>query len=352
MIFFSNIQKYAAHRTCRFTFPNGLLFSGTALFCALLLSGCTASVHPEENTAQISDTGFCLDTVITITLNGTEDETLLADSFTLINDYENLLSRTREGSDIWNINNSGGKPVDVSEETASLIETALNYSELSDGAFDITIAPVVSLWNFSDNSGTIPNSDVLAAALAHVNYKNVQLDGTAVTLADSETAIDLGGIAKGYIADRLKDFLEEKGVKSGLIDLGGNILTIGTKPDGNSWNIGIRRPFAGSAELAATVRCKDLSIVTSGSYERYFEKNGTIFHHILDPKNGYPTENGLTSVTILSEHSTDGDALSTTCFVLGLEDGLKLAESLDGIEAMFITEDEELHFTSGFPQNE
>ncbi len=324
------------------------------LFCAALTAltaggGC-ALAQPSDD--YISRTGFFLDTVVTLKLYDTDDESLLDECFALTAEYEELLSRTREGSDVWNINHSAGVPVEISQETADLLATALDYCELSGGKFDISVAPVVSLWNFTsqERAGEIPEDAALADALPHVDYRNITLDGTTVTIADPDASIDLGGIAKGYIADCLKDYLTGQGVASGLIDLGGNMLTIGTKPDGSQWNIGIRKPFSQTGELITAVRCTDQSIVTSGTYERYFEKDGEIYHHILDPSTGYPIQNGLTSVTILSDRSMDGDALSTTCFTLGLTDGLALAESLDGIEAMFVTEDFQMHCTSGWPQ--
>jgi thiamine biosynthesis lipoprotein len=269
-------------------------------------------------------------------------------------DYEAMLSRTVEGSDVWNINHSNGEPVEVSGETASLIETALTYCDLSGGRFDIAVAPIVDLWNFhEDGDHTLPDDDVLAEALTHIDYHNVTVDGTTVTLQDPDAGIDLGGIAKGYIADRLKDYIVSQGVTSGLINLGGNTLTIGQKPGGKDWKLGIRKPFGETAsDLIAILSVNDDSLVTSGNYERYFEKDGIIYHHILDPDTGYPAQTGLQSVSILSDSSADGDALSTTCFLLGAEDGLALIESLDGIEALFVTDEQEIIRSSGFPADE
>lgn len=326
-------------------------FLGGSLALSLLLGGCAQTPAGAASLDdKLSDTGFFLDTVVTVTLYQKDARQLIDECFTLMNDYENMLSRTREGSDIWNINHSGGEPVTVSEETAGLIEKALYYAELSGGTFDPTIAPVVSLWDFQgEGEHTLPDEDALAEALTHVGYENVELDGTTVTLTDPNAAIDLGGIAKGYIADCLKDYLVSQGVECGLIDLGGNILTVGRRPDGKEFTIGIRRPFSSATDLIGTVTVDGKSVVTSGTYERYFELDGVLYHHILDPEDGYPFDNGLTSVTILSSQSVDGDALSTACFTLGLEDGMELVKSLDGIEAMFITEDMELHKSSGFP---
>ncbi|MDD7077478.1 MAG: FAD:protein FMN transferase, partial [Lachnospiraceae bacterium] len=246
----------------------------------------------------ISDVGFYFDTVVEIKLNGTEDESILKECFDLMAEYESLLSRTREGSDVWKINHSAGTPVSVSEDTVSLIRLARKYYDLSDGAFDITIAPYVTLWDFQNNPGTIPTKDELTAASKHVGFENVQVSGNTVTLADPETQIDLGGIAKGFIADRLKEYLTKEGIESAWINLGGNVLTIGMKPDKSPWKIGIRKPFGAATETAAVISVSGKSVVTSGTYERYFEKDGTIYHHILQPMTGQPVQNHLYSVTI------------------------------------------------------
>lgn len=319
-----------------------ILFSGIRGFPPQRLLAAESSV---------SDTGFYLDTVITITAYGTSDDSVIDGCFSLIGDYESLFSRTVEGSDVWNINHSQGEPVTVSEETADLIDLALKYSALSNDAFDITLAPYSILWDFQNNPGIIPSGTDIAEAGKHTGLSHLHVDQNTVTLDDPEAAIDLGGIAKGYIADRVKDLLLSQGIGSALINLGGNVLTVGTKPDGSNWRIGIRKPFSDASDLSAVVPVADQSVVTSGTYERYFEVDGIIYHHILDPATGCPVQNGLQSVSILSENSADGDALSTTCFVMGLEDGMELVESLEDIEALFITEDGQLHFSSGFPRS-
>ena len=325
-----------------------------------LLAGlvrCGVAPTEEVKTAAsdpLTRTGFFFDTVITISLYDTDDETILDACDALMLECENRLSRTRENSDIWNINHAKGKPVEVSEETISLIQSAIKYCELSDGAFDITIAPVVSLWDFHmENDPTVPDAGAIAEAVTHVDYTMIEIDDEkhTVALKDPEAGIDLGAIAKGYISDLLKEEILKHGSESALINLGGNVLAVGTKPDGSSWNIGIRRPFAESAyDLIAKVAVDDMSVITSGTYERYFEQDGVLYHHILDPFTGYSVNNGLTSVTILSKAGTDGDALSTTCFVLGPDKGMELIESLDGIEAMFVADDLTISYSSGWPQ--
>lgn len=306
------------------------------LACCLLLSACSSSREP------ISKQGFLLDTVIQITLYDTGNESLLDESFAVCEKYEQLLSKTVATSDVSRINQAEGKPVTVSDETIALIQKSLTYSELSDGAFDITIAPLSSLWDFKDKK-TIPDSQDIEKAKNLVDYHTISISGNTVTLLNPKASIDLGAIAKGYIADKIKDYLVSKNVKSGLINLGGNVLTIGTKPDGSAWNIGIQKPFDEQNAAITSVHLSDESVVTSGVYERYFKQDGVIYHHILDAKTGYPFQNGLLGVTIISEQSVDGDALSTTCFALGLQKGMELIRSLPDIDAIFITVDYQLH---------
>lgn len=290
-------------------------------------------------------TGFYFDTVIKITVYDAADEELLDDCFRLCGKYEQLLSRTVRASDIYKINHAGGKPVEVSPETAGLIEKALFYSRLSDGAFDITTAPLSDLWNFKETHKALPDEHALKEALSHVGYENIIVNDNTVTLKDPKSAIDLGAIAKGYIADKLKEYLEDEGIEHALINLGGNVLAVGEKPDGTDYTIGIQKPFDERNSAITTVSIKDRSVVSSGVYERYFELDGKRYHHILNPKTGYPYENGLLGVTIISDSSADGDALSTTCFALGLEKGMELIKSLDHAEAIFITDDYQLHYT-------
>ncbi|HIR75397.1 MAG TPA: FAD:protein FMN transferase [Candidatus Choladousia intestinipullorum] len=320
------------------------------VLAALLATACQRTGTSDHSSGSVSRTGFFFDTVVSLTVNGTDDDSVLDECFTLMENYEAMLSRTRENSDVWKINHSSGKPVTVSDETASLLSLAMKYSELSDGAFDITIAPYVELWDFKENPGTVPSEADLAEAGSHVGISSLRLDGNTVTLDDPEAAVDLGAIAKGYIADRVKEFLTSQGVESALINLGGNVLTIGNRSSSSPWNIGIRDPLGDSDDIITSIRISGKSVVTSGTYERYFEKDGVRYHHILDPKTGLPVQNGLESVTILSNSSAEGDALSTSCFVLGLEKGMELVESLDGTEALFITDEQELCCSDGFPK--
>jgi len=318
---------------------------------SLLLSAIILSSRCSKSQEPITKTGFYFNTVISITLYDQSQSGLIDDAFQECERYEQLLSRTVEGSDVWNINHSNGSPVTVAPETASLIQTALTYCEQTNGAIDITLAPLSDLWNFSsDEPKSVPADSDIQNCLTHIDYHGIQIDGSTVTLSDPNAAIDLGFIAKGYIADQIKTFLTEKGVRCGIINLGGNVLTIGVKPDHTPYTIGIQKPFDDRNTPITEVTVTDSSVVSSGVYERYFEADGKLYHHILNPATGYPYENQLLGVTILSKSSTEGDGLSTTCFVLGLEKGMDLIESMPDVEALFITDDYELHYSSGFPE--
>ena len=332
------------------TIKRRLLCPFLAVLMLVALTGCNAVQSYRTENSMITDTDFYFDTVVTLTLYDTDDSSILDDCFQEMARYESLLSRTREGSDIWKINHSHGEAVEVSDSTIELLKLALQYSKRSEGVFDPTISSVVSLWNFTENpEKLLPDQKEIDEALSHVDYRNIQIDGNTVTLLDPAASLDLGGIAKGYIADQLKAFLTDKGITSALINLGGNNLALGTKPNKQPWKIGIQKPFGKTSELVTVLSVDGQSVVTSGNYERYFEKDGQIYHHILDTKTGYPIQNHLQGVTILSDSSAEGDALSTTCFALGLEKGMELIETLPNVEALFITDDGALHRSSNFP---
>lgn len=314
------------------------------IICSLILVGCTRNQEP------VTQTGFYFDTVIQITLYDTQDSSILDGCFALAESYENLFSVTVEKSDIWRINHSNGRTVEVSEDTASLLRTALDYACLTDGKVDPTIMPVSSLWDFgSDATPHVPGASDIEEALRHVDYHSIILDGNTVTLTDPKAQIDLGFIAKGYIADRMKEYLSEQGVQSACINLGGNVMTLGSKPDGSAYKIGIQKPFAEEGTSDAVIEIRDTSVVTSGIYERYFYENDVLYHHILDTSTGYPVENDIASVTILCPSSVDADALSTSCYCLGLKDGMVLLDSMENTEYMFLMKDGSRHFSDGFP---
>ena len=313
-------------------------------FLSLFLFGCS---FPKKE-KKISATRIYLDTVTKITLYGTEDEQILDDAFALIARYQDIFSRTQTDSEVYLLNYSADNAISVSEPLAELVEKGLYYGNLTDGAFDLSIAPVSSLWDFTAETPQVPADSDISSALSLVNYKDLQLDKNTLFRKNAHTQLDAGGIAKGYIADKLKEFLLSRDISSAVINLGGNILCVGSKPDGSSFRIGIDKPFSSQGEMTALLEIEDLSVVTSGTYERCFEKDGTFYHHILDPATGYPVKNNLLSVTIISSSSTEADALSTSCFVLGLEKGLSLINSMPDTYAIFITDDNKLHYSDGF----
>lgn len=318
-----------------------------ALFLAglvlLLLSGCERRVEP------ISKSGFMLNTFVTVTLYDKDDPDILKGCMDLCKSYENIFSKTIEASEIYKLNHrtEQEQTLWVSDDVAELISRGLYYSERSKGAFDITVEPLTSLWDFTSPEHVVPSSLEIKGAVERVGYEKLKLNGNQLSFLSKDTAIDLGAIAKGYIADRMKEYLIEQGVKSAVINLGGNVLCVGEKPDKSPFKIGLQKPYADRNETIETLSVTDMSVVSSGVYERHFVKDGKNYHHILNPKDGFPYENGLISVTILSDLSVDGDALSTTCFSLGLEEGMALLDSMDEVYGIFITEDYQVIYSEG-----
>ena len=337
------------------------IFAASLLLSSAAFSGCPLKANTAENSdagsqEPVSATAIKLNTAVTVTIYDSQDRELLTECMNLCDKYEKIFSRTASDSELYQLNHRELTPVAGTEDTfqvsnplAELIRKGLYYSELSEGAFDIAIEPLTSLWDFTAEDPQVPEDRLIQEALTKCDYHNVSVsDNNEVILKTEDTAIELGAIAKGYIADRLKDYLISQGVKSAIINLGGNVLCIGGKPDDSSFKIGIQKPFADRSETIAVMDIKDKSVVSSGVYERCFEQDGTLYHHLLNPRTGYPYDNGLIAVTIISDESVDGDALSTTCFALGLEDGMKLAESLDNVQAFFVTSDYEIHYTKDF----
>lgn len=310
-------------------------------FILFVLSGCGTNQQ-----TPLSANGFYLNTLISITVYDDCNEDILTECFALCEKYENMFSATIEGSDVYRINHAGGAPCVVSDETIELLLLSLEYAELTDGIVDPTIYPVSSLWNFSSGEAIVPQASAIAEALSCVDYRCIQIDQNTVTLTDNRAAIDLGFIAKGYIGEQIKEYLLSAGVENALINLGGNLLTMGSKPDGSLYRIGIEMPFR-PGESAGDFTLTDCSIVTSGVYERCFETEGILYHHLIDTSTGYPCENGLLGVTIFHPDSAIADALSTTCFLLGAEEGLALIEETEDAEALFIFSDYTIIMSSG-----
>ncbi len=311
------------------------------LASVLLLSGCSAA--PAPRTAQT----FLLDTLVSVTFYRERDRAAADDALALCGELELVFSRTDSRSELYRLNEAGC--AEVSDALLTVLQRALDFCERSGGRFDITMGGVSALYDFTGASPHPPEQEAIDAALAHVGYRHVQIDGNLVSIDDPETVVDLGAAAKGYIADEMKALLQSRSVEHAIISLGGNVLTLGTRPDGKDYQIGIRVPEKDTDKLAAVAEVRDLSVVTSGVYERSFEDGGVLYHHILDPETGQPIRNGLLSVSMVGPCSLDCDILSTACFAMGQEEALALIESLDGYEALLIRDDGTLRSSSGFP---
>ncbi len=327
----------------------GLSLILSSLIGVIYLTGCNQATP--TTVEPLSRTEFVLGTVAKISLYDHQSEEILDLAANRLHELEDTLSINKTGTLIDEINNQAGiAPVQVDEDTFKVIERGLAYSELTDGAFDITVGPIVKLWNIGFPEARIPSPEEIKATLPLVGFDKATLNAadSTVYLKEKGMQLDLGGIGKGYAADEIADLLRSQGVQHALIDLGGNLYTLGTKVDGSLWNIGVQDPFNPRGKIIGRLTTADHSIVTSGIYERYIEDEaGHKYHHILDPKTGYPYENEIAGVTIISKSSTDGDALSTSVFALGIEKGLEFIESQPDVEAIFITTDYKIYITEG-----
>ncbi len=300
----------------------------------LTLSGCGGKREP------YSTDFFAMDTFMSVKVLGADGESLAQQCESEINSLEGVLSRTREDTDIAKLNAADGAPVTLSDEGAKLLSTALDLSAATNGAYDPTVAPLTDLWGIGTEHEQVPAQSDIDAALKTVGTQHVHISGDSVQL-DRGSKIDFGGIAKGYAADLCADILKDADA-DGLLVLGGNIYAVGTN-EGKDWNIGIADPDEPSDTVAA-VAVHDMSVVTSGDYERYFEQDGVRYHHIFDPATGYPAASGLRSVTVIDENSTRADALTTALFVMGADEGRAYCED-NGIAAVFITSDRQVFTT-------
>ncbi|AHD04341.1 FAD:protein FMN transferase [Paenibacillus larvae] len=333
-----------------------LLFS---VMLAIGLVGCsnqseskkgasTAAVEPK------SETYFIFDTIVTIKVYDPRvTDQNFKEMHDMMKDIDQKMSRTVEDSELSKIQQAAGKEaVKISDETYYVIKTAMKYAEMLDGRFDPAIGPLVSLWGIGTEGAKVPPKDEIEKNRKLSDFRKITLhdEDKSVKLEEAGMALDLGGIAKGYIADRIADYLTEHDFHSAIIDLGGNIFALGKKPDGRLWTVGVQDPAESRGNQIGNIKVDNQTVVTSGIYERYFVEDGKHYHHILDPDTGYPVENNLSSVTILTDKSIDADALAKT-FTLGLEKGLDFVEKLKGVEAVFITKDKKVYTTSGMKLN-
>jgi len=326
---------------------NFVRFLIAAVLVIVSMTACSRNVGDKP----VSKTNFMLDTLISIQAYGSNASEAIDKVFERIDEIEKKMTSKADFSEVISINQLAGQDFcRVSPDTFFVIKKGLYYSQLSKGKFDITIGPLVSLWGIGTEHARVPTDDEIRETLALVDYSQVEINDNdnSVFLKKPGMAIDLGGIAKGYAADEAARILQDYGIKHATINLGGNILVLGGKSDGRPWRIGIQNPFFKTrGSIMATMEVWDKTLVTSGPYERYFEEGGKLYHHILDTDTGFPVDNDLMSVTIITDSSIDADALSTAVFAMGLEEGMNFIESNKNLDAVFITKDYNVYITPG-----
>ena len=313
-------------------------FISAMLSALLFLTGCSAESSPEP----VQGTFFAMDTVMDFTIYG--ESGLIDQSESLIASLESLVSVTDANSELYAINQTGSGT--LTGKASSLMEQTLEICRRTDGALDLSIYPIVRAWGFTTGSYQIPDEETIQALLPLVDYTKIQYDvATGAVVLPAEMEIDLGSVAKGYAGQLVAQMLREHGVQSALLNLGGNVQTVGTKPDGSPWQIGIKDPQGEDAMMVLSV--EDQAVVTSGGYERYFEQDGQTYWHIMDPSTGHPADSGLLSVTIVGKQGIICDGLSTSLFVMGLEKAADLWAQSCNFEAVFVTASDEVYITEG-----
>ncbi len=318
--------------------------SGVLLFllCIAMLTACQNS---DEN-KKVSKDIFAMDTYMTVTAYGKNAENGVNKAVDEINRLETVLSAEKQESDIYKLNETGSGT--LSTDTKNIVSKALEINKTTNGAFDISIYPLMVKWGFITQKYNVPSKNEISKLLKDVDSSKIIFDEKSGNIKLKENMkIDLGGIAKGYTSNRVMQIFKECGVKSGLVSLGGNVQALGTKTDGTAWQIAIENPDK-SSDYIGVVSVKDKAVITSGGYERYFEKNGKTYHHILDPETGYPAESGVKSVTIVSDDGTLADALSTSLFVMGKEKALDYwREHKNEFDTVLVEDNGDITITGG-----
>lgn len=299
----------------------------------------------------LTETQTLLHTAVQISIYHKGQEDAMKEAFTYMRDMEKLFSTNLEGSDVYRINQAAGKEtVKVQPETFELIKKALEIGQLTDGAFDITIGAVTNLWQIGSEKARVPSQEEIDQALPKLDYRKVTLneEDQTVKLEEEGMVLELGGISKGYIGSGVQRIFQKYGISTAIINLGGNVIVMGTSPSNDQgWNVGVQDPDKTRGAVVGSKRVTDGVVITSGIYERYLEENGKTYHHILDPKTGYPLENNISGVSVFTKESLDGDAYSTSLFLLGIDKGKEFINQLDDVEAVFIDKDHGVHLTEG-----
>lgn len=329
----------------------------SVLILIIMLVGCsnenevntskTTSTTTVNDTIPASKEFFAMDTYMEVDAYGDNGEKAVAKAEKEVNKLDSILSTGKSTSEISKLNKN--KKQVVSADTMSLIKESVIISKETNGAFNPTIYPLMELWGFTTKNYYVPKDNEIKPLLNHMDIDNIKIDESKneVSFKDSNMKIDLGAIAKGYTSSKIIDIFKENNIKSGMVTLGGNVQVLGKKPDGSLWKVGIQNPIGGD-EYLGVLQTSDKAVITSGGYERNFTKNGKIYHHILDPSNGYPANNGLTSVTIISSDGTLADALSTSLFVMGKDKAIDFYKKSNyNFDFILYTSDNKLIISDG-----
>lgn len=312
-----------------------------------LITGCQKKTDLSK-IPQDTGTTFLMDTLIQMKVYGENADDVIKESFARLREIENEMSVSITDSQISKVNNNPGKYVKIDRDTFLVIKKALEYAELTNGRFDPSIGPLVKLWGIGTKYVRVPADDEITQTRKKVNYKWVEINEEEYSVKVREgMMLDIGAIAKGYAADEVRKIVINNNVKSAYVNLGGNVLVVGGKPDSTPWRVGIQDPRYNRGNVMTSIDVRDKTIVTSGNYERYFEQDGIIYHHIIDPMSGRPSRSGIISVSIITNNSFDADALSTSVFILGPEKGLELVNKLKGVEVLIIKENLDIIMTDG-----
>lgn len=335
------------------------------ILCSVLILGAceknsenTDFSRQNDNISQISDESsssaskeiFAMDTYMTITAYGEKSQEAVDAAVMEIQRLDKLLSVGNSSSEVCQLNNSGN--IKMSEDIKELMKTSKWIFENTDGAYDITIYPLMELWGFTKTQQAVPDQKDIDTILSCCGFEKLKIDNETLTLGKNQ-GIDFGGIAKGYTSARIMTIFKEYGINSGVVSLGGNVQCCGVKTDGSLWRCGITNPNApdDTTNLLGVINVRDKAVITSGGYERFFEENGQTYHHIMNPKTGYPADSGLRSVTIVSENGTLADGLSTACFVMGRDRAVQFwKNNKDQFDMILMTDKNEIIITEGIKE--
>ena len=321
---------------------------GLGIITAGIIAGCILQYQNETVNKECTRQLFAMDTVMSFTAYGKNSEQAVDAAVKEVQRLDELLSTGNPDSEVSVINAMGSGT--LSDDTKTILTEAMEIYRETDGLFDVTIYPLMQLWGFPTQEYHVPTESELREALAKVDASQMVIDGDQVTLGTGQQ-MDLGGIAKGYTSARIMEIYREYGITSGMVSLGGNVQTLGTKPDGKDWKIGIQNPDGQQGSLLAALPVENKAVITSGGYERYFEEDGNTYIHILNPKTGYPADSGLVSVSIISENGMLADALSTSLYLMGKEKAAEYWRThADAFDMILEDKDGTLYVTEGISQ--